>query len=70
MNRLKRSHRQTSLRLTKICLSCFGIAGTTFLASGALKLSVLNNDRKIDHAFRFLTPINETLQQIVEQALY
>lgn len=54
----------------KICLSCFGIAGTAVLASGVLKLGVLNNDRKLDQAFRILRPLSDGLTQIVERSLY
>ena len=54
----------------KICLSCFGIVGTTILASGILRFGLLNNDRKIDDAFRFFSPLAKTMQQIVEQALF
>lgn len=70
MRKLKSIHQQSALRFMKICLSCFGIAGTAVLTSGVLKMGILNNDRKIDQAFRFLRPISDTVQQIAERSLY
>ncbi len=70
MNKLKSIHQSAALRIMKICLSCFGIAGTAILTSGVLKMGVLNNDRKIDQAFRFLSPLSDGLMQIVQRALY
>ncbi|MDQ8179963.1 hypothetical protein [Pelagicoccus sp. SDUM812005] len=70
MSKLKTLHSNASLRFTKICLSCIGIAGTAVLCSGILKMGVLNNDRKLDHAFRLLRPLSDSLTQIAERALY
>ena len=70
MSKIKSFHQRESLRFMKICLSCFGIAGTTVLASGVLKMGLLNNDRKIDQALRVLSPVAETLQQLVERVIY
>ncbi|MDQ8196758.1 hypothetical protein QEH56_01295 [Pelagicoccus enzymogenes] len=70
MSKLTAIHQSLSLRIVKVCLSCFGIAGTAVLMSGVLKMGVLNNDRKIDHGLRFLRPLSDAIQQAAEQLLY
>ena len=70
MKKLKSLQQIASLHLMKICLSCFGIAGTAVLASGVLKLGVLNNDRKLDDAFRLIRPLSDGITLLVERSLY
>lgn len=70
MKTLKALHQRSALRFLKICLSCFGIAGTAILASGLLKLGILNKDQQLDRAYRIARPVSEGLKHIVERAMY
>ncbi|EDY83334.1 hypothetical protein VDG1235_2960 [Verrucomicrobiia bacterium DG1235] len=70
MNSINSIRQRVAFRITKVCLCCFVIAGATVLASGFLKLGLLNNDQKLAEAFAVFRPINESLQQIVERSLY
>lgn len=70
MHKIKSIHQQASLNFLKICISCFGIAGTAIVASGVLKLGVLNNDRKIEQISRALRPVSDGLTHLVENSIF
>lgn len=54
-------------RILKLLFISIGAVGIAVLASSALRLSVTNNDLRLDRAFRLLGPVAQTAQQLVDQ---
>lgn len=70
MKTLETLHQRSIHRALKIFLCSFGIAGAAVLASGLLKLGILDDNPKLDRAYRIARPASEGLRHIVERALY
>jgi hypothetical protein len=70
MSKLPSPQQKALLKVMKICLSCFGIAGATVLASGMLQMGIRSQDPSLGHRLDFLCPLNDALNQIVEHLLH